>query len=155
MSKKYSKKKSIFVVLVLVLLQCAMAFPSGAVEDIYRRTDLIETEFGAVEVETVLTVHESLTRSNTKSANYAQTFKYSGQTIAEVTLFATFGYDGKTSWVTSASSSHTTYDGWSYTNEKISKSGGTASLSAKLSHNIHGSVAVNISLTCSPTGQIS
>ena len=132
-----------------------MALPSSAIESTYSKTDTIETEFGLIEVETVLVVHESLTRSNTRSASYAQTFKYDGKTIAEVTLSATFGYDGKTSWVVSASGSHTTYDNWSYSGEKITKSGGTATLTATLSHSLHRSIAVNIPLTCSSTGQIS
>ena len=63
--------------------------------------------------------------------------------------------DGKTAWVSNASSSHTTYSGWSYGSEKITKSGGTASLTGTLSHLLHRNIPVNISLTCSPTGQIS
>lgn len=70
-------------------------------------------------------------------------------------MSVTFGYDGKTAWVISASGSHTTYDGWSYSGERITTSGGTANLSATLRHLLHKSVAVNLSLTCSPTGQIS
>lgn len=101
-------------------------------QNFYQRINIINTAFGPIEVETVLTVHEFLARSNTKSANATQTFKLSGKAIADVTLSATFGYDGKTAWVTSASGSHTTYDGWSYSNEKITNSGGTASLSATL-----------------------
>lgn len=155
MNKQYSKIRSVSIVLVFVMLLGTMILPSGAVENIYQKTDTIETEFGIVEVETVLTIHKSLARSNTKRADYTQTFKYSGKVIAEVTLSATFGYDGKTAWVTSASGSRTTYDGWSYSGQSISKSGRTATLTATLSHSLHRSIPVNISLTCSPTGQIS
>lgn len=155
MNKIISLKKRASLALVFVLLLCAMTVPSGAVESAYQKNEIIETEFGLIEVETVLTVHKSLIRSNTKSADYKQTIKFSGDVIAEVTLFATFGYDGKTAWVISASGSHTTYDGWSYGSERITKSGGNAKLTATLSHSQYRNIAVNISLTCSPTGEIS
>lgn len=148
-------KKRLFSCLLLVCVMCAMAFPSSATQQLYCTTDIIHTECGDIEVETVLTVNNTSARSNYKSINGAQTFKYSGEVIAEVTLSATFGYDGKTAWVISASGSHTTYDGWSYGNERITKSGGNAKLTATLSHSQYRNIAVNISLTCSPTGEIS
>lgn len=148
-------KRNISAVLVFILLLCTMALPAGAAQDTYRKIDVINTEFGPVEVETALTIQESFARSNTKRASTAQTFKFSGKVIAEVTLSATFGYDGKTAWVISASGSHTTYDGWQYGGEKITKSGGTAALTATLSKLTSSNVPVNISLTCSPTGEIS
>lgn len=148
-------KRKISAVLVFVLLLCIMVLPSGATQNTYRKIDVMNTEFGPVEVETALTIQESLARSNTKRASAAQTFKFSGKVIAEVTLSATFGYDGKTAWVVSASGSHTTYDGWKYGGEKITKSGGTATLTATLSKLTSSNIPVNISLTCSPTGEIS
>lgn len=148
-------KRNLSVALICILLLGSMVLPSAAAPAIYRYNEVIYTEMGPVEVETILTIHDSLTRSNTKKADVAQTVKYSGKVIAEVTLSATFGYDGKTSWVISASGAHTTYEGWSYGNESITTSGGTASLVAKLTHAVHGSRSVSISLTCSPTGQIS
>lgn len=147
------KKLSIFFVSAIMLF--TMSLPAGAVQESYRHIDVIDTEFGPVEVESVLIIHQSKERSNTKSADAVQTYKYGGKVIAEVTLSATFGYDGKTAWVTSASGSRTTYDGWSYSGQSISKSGGTATLTATLSHSLHRSISVNVSLTCSPTGQIS
>lgn len=148
-------KKHLFSCLLLVCVMCVMAFPSSATQQLYCTTDIIHTECGDIEVETVLTVNNMSARSNYKSINGTQTFKYSGAVIAEVTLSATFGYDGKTAWVISASGSHTTYDGWSYGGEKITKSGGTAALTATLSKLTSSNVPVNISLTCSPTGEIS
>ena len=148
-------KKKLSVILAAALLVCAMVLPASAAQETYCQTETIYTDFGPVDVETVITVYESLARSSTKSADIARTFRYDGSTIAVVTLYATFGYDGSSAWVVSASGSHTTYGGWSYSGENITTSGGTAYLTATLSHLLHRNVPVSISLTCSPTGQIS
>lgn len=148
-------KKKFSTILVSVLLICAMVLPASAAQQIDRTSKVFYAECGPIEVETTLTVYESGARSNSRRANVTNTYKNNGKVIAEVTLSATFGYDGKTAWVISASGSHTTYDGWSYSSEKISKSGGTATLSATLSHSRYRSVTTSFSLTCSPTGQIS
>lgn len=147
--------KKISFLLSLILIMGLMLPPVHAAPDVYQETSVIHTEFGDIEIETTTIVHDSLFRSSSKSADQVASVKMNGKVIANVTLSATFGYDGKTAWVSSASGSHTTYDGWSYGSETISKSGGTATLSAKVSHLLYGSHSVNISLTCSPTGQIS
>lgn len=148
-------KKKFSTILVSVLLICAMVLPASAAQQIDRTSKVFYAECGPIEVETTLTVYESGARSNSRRANVTNTYKNNGKVIAEVTLSATFGYDGKTAWVISASGSHTTYDGWSYGSEKIGKSNSTASLSAALDHSYYASISVDISLTCSPTGQIS
>lgn len=140
---------------LVFLLAVSMALLPAYAANSEQKSEIIHTEFGDFEVETTTVIHNTLFRSNSVSVDRAKTIKNSGKVIAEVTLSATFGYDGKTAWVISASGSHTTYDSWSYSNEKITKSGGTASLSATLSHLLHTSIPVNISITCSPTGQIS
>lgn len=140
---------------LVFLLAVSMALLPAYAANSEQKSEIIHTEFGDFEVETTTVIHNTLFRSNSVSVDRAKTIKNSGKVIAEVTLSATFGYDGKTAWVISASGSHATYDGWSYSNEKITKSGGTASLSATLSHLLHTSIPVNISITCSPTGQIS
>lgn len=72
-----------------------------------------------------------------------------------MTICATFGYDGMKAWAESSGASHTTYNGWSYGGETIMASGGTVSLRATLSKFPHTSIAVDVSLTCSPTGAVS
>lgn len=69
-------------------------------------------------------------------------------------MTATFWYDGSDSGVVSTSSSHTTYDDWSYGDESIWDRGDTAYLSAVLESSI-GTVDVDLSLSCSPSGQLS
>lgn len=147
--------KKFSLLLSLALLFC-MTIPSvRATSDVYQAVEVIHTEFGDFEVETTTLIYDSMARSNSRRADKIKTVKYDGNTIAEVTLTATFGFDSKTAWVISTSSSHTTYGGWSYGSETIARSGGKATLSAMLSNPQHRSIAVNISLTCSPTGQIS
>lgn len=141
--------------LSFILMVGLLIPPAHAAANVYQETDVIYTEFGVFEVETTTEIYESLSRSNSISGNKRALIRRDGSVIAEVTLFATFGYDGKTAWVTSASSSHVTYDGWTYGSEKIVKSGGTATLDAELNHLSFGVYPVHLSLTCSPTGQLS
>lgn len=147
--------KKISYLLSLILMVGLMIPSVYAAPDVYQETSVIHTEFGDFEIESTITVYDSILRSSGRQADKSISIKNNGKVIADVTLSVTFGYDGKTAWVSSASGSHTTYDGWSYSGEKISKSGGTATLTASLFKLTEGTVSVNTSLTCSPTGQIS
>lgn len=147
-------KKIYSWILVLLLVVSMALLPAQAVNS-EQKSEIIHTEFGDFEVETITVICNTLSRSNSVSVDRAQTVKYGGKVIAEVTLSATFGYDGKTAWVVSASGSHTTYDGWSYGGETITTSGGTATLTATLSKLTAGKIPISISMTCSSTGQIS
>ncbi len=141
--------------LFLLFMAAIMVLPAQAMSNSYQEYEVVYTESGNIEIETTTIIYASAFRSSSRKADIVSSVKQNGAVIAEVTLSATFGYDGKTAWVSSASSSHTTYSGWSYGSEKITKSGGTASLTGTLSHLLHRNIPVNISLTCSPTGQIS
>lgn len=145
-----------FSLLLSIILLIGLMIPSTyATSNMCQESEIIHTEFGDFELETITFIYSSESRSNGKSADRVYTVKQSGKTIAEITLSATFGYDGKTAWVSSASGSHVTYDNWSYGSERITKSGGTASLSAKLTHSRYEDIPIKMSMTCSPTGQIS
>lgn len=142
--------------LFLALLMFVMAVPTGAVsEEVYRETEVIQTADGNIEVETILTIHDSPFRASSRTASKTQNIKADGTTIAIVTLTAIFRYDGSNVSVTDADSSYTTYDGWSYRNEDILTYGGTAKLSAKLTKTSYANVAVNIAMTCTANGTIS
>ena len=60
MNKKITLRRSASLALVFVLLFCSMTIPTGAVESVYQKNEIVETEFGLIEVETVLTVYNSL-----------------------------------------------------------------------------------------------
>lgn len=142
--------------LFLAFLMVATIIPVGATfKEVYRETEIIHTEDGDFEVETVLSIHNSLLRANSRTASKTQSVKQNGTAVAEVTLTATFRYTGSSVSVTDTDSDYTTYNGWSYKNESISTSGGTASLSASLTKLLAGTVPVSISITCTPSGAIS
>lgn len=146
--------KKISFLLSLALLMGLMVPAAYAAPENRQETEIIHTESGDFEIETTTVIYDTMVRSSGKTVGRTQTVKYDGSVIAEVTLTATFGYDGTTAWVISANSSFSTYDRWVYGNENITRSGGTAALTAMLSHTSHRSIAVNISITCSPTGAI-
>ena len=149
-------KTRISVLLARAMLVSAMILPAGAAApEVYRETQVISTEYGEIEVETTLVIYDSFFRSSTKRADKTQTYKYDGTEIATATLSATFGYDGSSSWVESASASHSTSGGWSYGSQSIAKSGGTATLTATLSHAALRPMPVNISMSCTSSGKIS
>lgn len=149
-------KKYFSIVLAIAMLVSSMILPASAVgPNISEKSEIIHTEYGNIELIDTLIVHDSSLRSSTKSADRIRTVKFGGVQIAEVTLSATFGYDGKTAWVVSTDSSHSTSGGWLYRSEKISDSGSTAKLTATLTHILDGDIPVSISMSCSPSGQIS
>ena len=143
--------------LALVCLISAMALPVGATAEskVYQSTEFVYMEgYGQVQVDTTLVVQTSLLRASSKSAKKIQTYTYDGSEIATVTLSATFSYgDGKVS-VTSASGSASTSGGWSYKSQSVVKSGGTASLTAKLTKLSYRDIPVSISMSCTTAGVI-
>lgn len=149
-----SRRISAFLIGVLLLctaaLPCAAAQPASSVQQ-----SVIHTEYGDIVVTTTLTVYDSTARASTKRANKKHSFTYQGENIATVTLFATFGYDGKSAWVEEASASHDTSGGWSYGSEKIDTDGSTAALSARLTKSSFAPVDFTLSMSCTPSGKIS
>lgn len=136
-----------------VMMLCAAALPAGAVQSDDRNISVTVSEDGRLEIVTVLELSNSLLRTS-RTAHKTSYVNYDGERIAEVTLTATFGYDGDEAWVEESESDYETYDGWRYGSERIRESGDTVSLSAKLSHATEGTSSVNISMTCSPNGTI-
>ena len=141
------KMISMLTALALVLSLCLIPTCSA-----YGRENTKVVDLGnGITVETTTTVYDSLLRSSSTSK-----FKNNGELIATVTLTATFGYDGSRAWVVSASGSHSMESGWTYSNQSISKSGGTANLTADIKSTTGlGAFPVDISLTCSKDGDIS
>lgn len=149
-------KKKLSVFLVLTLFVCMMMIPASAASPaVQLETEIIHTEDGDIEIETSSAIYRSLLRSSSSvKVEKTQTVKYNDEVIAIVTLTTTFSYNGTTARVTSTSSSHETYDGWTYKNEEITTSGGTAQLTAQLSKLFLRTLEITITATCSPTGDI-
>ncbi len=146
-------KKKIVALAALACLIVAMALPAGATSQTVCETKTVTTVYGDFEIEETLIVYNNL-RSSSRTASKTATCRQNGSVVAEATLTATFGYDGSSAWVGNASGSHTTYSGWSYSGEKVSKVGSTATLTASVSKS--GVVkSISVSMTCSPSGSIS
>ena len=162
------KKRSTIVLSILLLFSVLpLSRQASAAESVESTSVVIEDLGNGYTVETTTTVYADQVRVSKKSANAKSVYKHDGKEIATVILYATFSYNGSTSKCTncshsttspssveSTSYSKTTAFGWVYRNHNIATSGGRATLTATLSSLI-GSVAVNVSLYCSPTGNIS
>lgn len=151
------KRRALACLLASTMIYMTMAPICGAsyIPEQQETISIYRTVSDRLETETTLVVYDSMIRSSTRRAEKNTVYKYDGVEIASVTLEATFSYDGNTAQVVSASGSHTTSGGWSYKSESISKSGDTAELTAKLTKLLYPALAVEISMTCTPSGQIS
>ena len=96
------------------------------------------------------------TRSTSKTYTDKRTYVKDDVTIAEIWVTATFQYDGSTVSVTSKSISKCeTYDGWSFKQSSFTSTGGTVTLTGKLTKLIVLKADVSISLTCDKNGNVS
>jgi hypothetical protein len=153
--------KRIKTAVCCVVMLCAISAPlsshAAGFGDV--QTTTVEHLGDGITVETTTTVHNSLLRSSTKSATRTSTYKDNGTSIATVTLNATFGYDGSSAWVVSASASHWVASNWTYESQSISTTGATARVTATLKKWLGpisiGSASVNEALSCSASGTIS
>lgn len=97
--------------------------------------------------------------SQTKTYRRTSSVQQNGSRIGSTTLTASFGYDGSSAWVNSMRTSHSVASGWSYESESTWKSGETANMSASMIKKL-GFIQIaeadpSVSMTCSPSGQIS
>ncbi len=133
---------------------CAFAFedPSAYVQTVSTH----QLSNGISVKERIIEHTNPATRANSKTATREQEY-YKGDTlIGKIAITGTFAYDGKTSRVISKSvSSKETYNGWSYTQNSFTSSGGTIELTGKLSKIPHHAISVNFDLSCDKNGNIS
>ena len=93
-------KRKLSILLAVGLIAGSLALPSyAATGETVQEVQTIQTQYGEIQVETVLTVRDTALYSKTKSAEKTSTYRYAGSVIAKVTLEATFGYDGDSAWV--------------------------------------------------------
>lgn len=157
------KTKSFIAVATCLLLLIASCFSAGALEpngatsleqpDVI--TQVIEDPESGITIVKEITIEDSLTRSSSRTVTTKQTYTRNGNTIAVIAVTATFSYNGSTVSVTSKSvSQRTTYNGWKFTQNSLTSSGGTVSLSGKLTKLLNPTVPVNLSITCDKNGNI-
>ena len=153
MKKRIISKCLMALIIVSMLASAALAeyMPEETVT-------IVKALENGITVESIITVHESFSAFSTmatKKATKTDTYKRNGTQIATVSITASFGYDGSSSWVNSASVSKSVSSGWTYSNEKITTSGGTATVTAILSKIGVASMDIYTYISCSPDGEIS
>jgi hypothetical protein len=140
---------------VLLLSSTSFASAATSVNEIVPVEQYEETydEDGITIVEE-LTVYQSA-RSNQKTAYKTKTYKKNDTIIASIVLKAIFSYTGSSVSVSSKQVSQSeTYEGWKYSQTSLTSSGGTVTLSGKLTKLLNSSVPVSVTITCDANGNI-
>lgn len=145
--------KKLFSLVVVSLLMFVFALSCFAQEN--ERVIKTYTEDLGNGITAVVTITEadSLTRS-TKTHSISKEYYSAGTYIGNAVLTANFYYDGSTARATGAGGAGSGANGWSYGGQSTGTSGNRAYLNATLSDGSHN-VPVSLSLTCSPSGNIS
>lgn len=150
--------KRILRIMLCILLVLALSVPCLASEInegcvVYSHVETLENGITLMRETILIDAHS---RSVTKAYTDKHTYSRNGEIIAEIWIDATFRYDGNTVSVVSKSISKCeTYDGWSFKQSSFTSSGGTVTLTGKLTKLLVLNANINISLTCDKNGNIS
>lgn len=151
-------KKHTITMFLAVIMVVALFSPVSQADYVPEEKDITVTDLGnGFTVENIIIIEEEsslLSLMSTKTATKQSVYKLNGTEIATVSITASFGYDGSASWVNSASVSKSVSSGWTYSDESISTSGGTATVAATLKKFPYN-VNVYTYISCSPDGDIS
>lgn len=147
--------KKLFSLLVCAIFLISIvpyATAVGQEEIIYSDEYTLENGLAIIDVVTVT----SQARASGKTV-YREKNIYDGETlVAYIRFEATFRYDGSTVSVVSKTVTNTdTYDGWEYVQNSFTSSGGTVTLSAKLTKWIILNTSFTMTLSCDKDGNIS
>lgn len=151
-------KKRIMTLCLMALMVVTMLVPTAQAVYIPEEVITVVDLGNGVTVESILTVHESLAAFSTmatKTVTKNDVYRVGGQEVATISLTASFGYDGSTSWVNSASVTKSIASGWTYSNENLTTSGGTATVIAILKKSGITTTNIYTYISCSPNGDIS
>lgn len=147
--------KKLFSFVICVILLVSMSIPTYATEQtevVYSEETILEN--GMVMKDEIIVTTNA--RSTDKTATRKKTITHSDATVAVIAFKATFRYDGSTVSVVSKSVTQTdTYDGWSYSQNSFTSSGGTVTLDAKLTKLLILQKSFTMSLTCDKNGNLS
>lgn len=129
--------------------------PASAVSGevvLYRSETNLENGISVIDE---VVIHPSA-RSNIKDYTHRKTFSDGSSTIAKIAIRGEFCYDGSTVSIVSKEVTQTdTYDGWNYSQSSFTSSGGTITLSAKLTKLLTPSIPFTMTLFCDKDGNIS
>ena len=147
--------KRILSLCISIILLISAAMPVSASEQgdlILHRETVLDNGIICIEEVTVY----SNARASQKQAVKSSTFKRDDTTIAIIAYEAVFQYDGSTVSVVSKSVTQVdTYDGWSFKQTSFTSSGGTVTLTGKLTKLLILNTSVNLTLTCDKNGNLS
>ena len=152
--------RKMFLIIVCILVISCLGQPCMATslspEDEVIIHQSYETLENGITVTSVISTSATEARGVSKAYTKKTTFTREGITIAEIWIDATFRYDTQTVSVVSKSISKCeTYDGWSFKQSSFTSSGGTVTLTGKLTKLLVLNANINISLTCDENGNIS
>lgn len=152
-------KRTLSLVLILILL-VTTALPASATGIQANGETLISTRTidlgnGLIAVEETSVLNSNL-RTTDKTFTRRNTFYDSSDTmIAVIAVTAVFRYDGSTVRVVSKTVSQSdTYDGWSFSLNSLTSSGGTVTMSGKLTKLLILNQPITVSITCDKNGNI-
>jgi hypothetical protein len=150
-------KRLLLILMTCVLFLSSISFASAAtsVNEFVPVEQYEETydEDGITIVEE-LTVYQ-LARSTQRTVRKTRTYKKNDTTIAIIAVTAVFSYNGSTVSVSSKKVSQSdTYEGWKYSQTSFTSSGGTVTLSGKLTKLLNSTVPVSVTITCDANGNI-
>lgn len=147
--------RKIIAILICTTLIATLATPAFAANSPQViSSERIELDNGITVIDEV--IKESSSRATDATYTRRRTFDDDGTVIAVIAFRATFRYDGSTVSVVSKSVTQTdTYEGWSYTQNSFTSSGGTVTLSGKLSKLLIINSSFTMSMTCDKNGNIS
>lgn len=152
-------KKSMIAMCLMVFTIVTMLAPAAQAAYMPEKVTTTVMDLGnGITVKSTITVYESISTFSTmatKSATKIDTYERNGTEIAKVSITASFGYDGSSSWVNSASVSKSVSSDWTYKNENLTTSGGTATVTAVLTRTGIVTLDVYTYISCSPNGDIS
>lgn len=146
------KTLSLFMCLFLIVSMTLTVSALDTRKVIYRTEEVLNN--GVIVISEI--IDHSQARSTTKNYEHTKTYTRNGTTIAVISICGSFRYYGSSVSVLSKSVTRTdTYNGWSYAQNSFTSSGGTISLSGKLTKLLNSSIAVSMTLNCDASGNIS
>ena len=147
--------KRLISFIICFALLATLARPTYAAEQaevIYSQETVLE-DGTTIRDEIIVT---SNARATDKTATRKKTLTKNDVVIGIIAFKATFRYDGSTVSVVSKSVTQTdTYDGYSYTQNSFTSSGGTVTLEGKLTKLLFITTSFSMSLTCDKNGNLS
>ncbi len=145
-------KQTVAIVLCIIMILSLSVVPASARTSDYRI--FVLDDFTVVET-TYISDISSYAAKETKEVERSWELTSGSDAIADITIRATFEFDGSVVKVVSKQIVQcTTYNGWSFSQTGFTSSGGTVTLNGKLTKLLKSNT-ISLSLSCDKDGNIS